>query len=391
MVDDVAVDIRERRREQRRAGQRVEVEVRVDRIEELIAADRPGAWIAGGPLVRREVLDAATDLPVVIASADRHRFLRFGEGRHRAGAAGPEALVAAPLRAGEVVALRADVLAGAQRNRHRDDVPQHAGRRVVLVHVVAIRGGRPHEVELVQHTVREHPRVTDRMHVARNQVIELAERHVEAAAAAAEKLGVLVHVAVEQVLLRVHLVVAADELDVGERPAFERARQRGIELRGHIRHEEAVLARPLERAEVVQLVLDDRPAEGEPVLAALVPWVRTARIHLLLREDVVAVQLLVAEELECLAMQRVRTALGHDVHHTAGALTILRGHLRRVDRELANRRRGNVMTLFAALGDRIRQAVDEILRRAGRDAATDVGGVPFRTRGVQAGTGKKER
>jgi hypothetical protein len=43
-----------------------------------------------------------------------------------------------------------------------------------------------------------------------------------AAAAAAEIFGVLVDVPVEQVLLRVHLVVAAEEPDVGERAALER-------------------------------------------------------------------------------------------------------------------------------------------------------------------------
>ena len=89
MVDDVAVHVRERRGELRRSAQRAVIEVRVQRVEELIPPERPRPRVARGPLVCREELHASANLPVVRAAGNREGLLRLGERRHRAGAARP--------------------------------------------------------------------------------------------------------------------------------------------------------------------------------------------------------------------------------------------------------------------------------------------------------------
>src|SRR5215475_9060758 len=94
---------------------------------------------------------------------------------------------------------------------------------------------------------------------------------------------------------------------------------------------------------------NDAPSDGEPILIPLVARICTPGVDLLLREDVVSRHLLVAEELEHVAAEVVRRALGDDVHDAANALCVLCGELRRVDVELANGRFRNVVALLAAL------------------------------------------
>src|SRR6185436_10179889 len=116
---------------------------------------------------------------------------------------------------------------------------------------------------------------------------------------------------------------------------LERAGQRRVELHGRVDGKKAVLARPFVGTEKVQLVLDDRAAERAAELVPLVAWIRAALVDEALGEEVVARHLLVAEELERVAAELVGPALDDDVHHAAGTLAVLRGHLCRVYREFA--------------------------------------------------------
>ena len=95
------------------------------------------------------------------------------------------------------------------------------------------------------------------MHVARNKVVVVAEcRHAVCAASAAVEQGVLIDVAVEEVLLVVDLIIGANEFDVGVVPAFKRALERIVKIRpAGVDRKKAVFAGTLESAEVMEAVL----------------------------------------------------------------------------------------------------------------------------------------
>jgi hypothetical protein len=75
--------------------------------------------------------------------------------------------------------------------------------------------------------------VPDGVHVARDQVVVVAECRIGPGhtAPAAVEVGVLIDVAIEQILLFGGLIIAADAIDVVIRPALERAFERLVELR----------------------------------------------------------------------------------------------------------------------------------------------------------------
>ena len=83
---------------------------------------------------------------------------------------------------------------------------------------------------------------------------------------------------------------------------------------------ERVLLRALERGEEVRAVLDDRPAEGPAVLVPAV--VLLVDVGQLLRLGP-GVHRVIAERREEAALEIVRAALRHDVHHAAVAAAVL--------------------------------------------------------------------
>ncbi len=145
-------------------------------------------------------------------------------------------------------------------------------------------------------------------------------------------------------------------LDVEQRLAVRR-RVGAVEGREQAlgRHDlERVLLRALNRAEVVDLVLDDRAAEAAAKLVAAV-------VLLLAVVDLLGVGLGihrgVAEQLEEAAVQIVGAALGDDVHHAAVAAAVLglgaRGHevefLDRFEREQLQQAADGVVVVVAAV------------------------------------------
>ena len=99
--------------------------------------------------------------------------------------------------------------------------------------------------------------MTDGMHVARNQVVVVAEgRHAVGPASRAIEKSVLIDVAVEETLLVADLEIGAKEPDVRVGPAFEGAFEGLVKIRpAGVDRKEAVFAATLERAEVMQAVL----------------------------------------------------------------------------------------------------------------------------------------
>ena len=95
------------------------------------------------------------------------------------------------------------------------------------------------------------------VHVARNQIVVVAEgRHAVCPASLAIEKGVLIDVAVEEVLLVVDLIIAPNELDIVIGPAFKRALERLVKIRpAGVDRKEAVFAATLEGAEAMQAVL----------------------------------------------------------------------------------------------------------------------------------------
>src|SRR5712691_10667944 len=103
---------------------------------------------------------------------------------------------------------------------------------------------------------------------------------------------------------------------------------------------------------------------------------------LLFLELVERVQYLVAIEIKRLAVELVGPALGGDGDDAAGSLSVLGRHLARVDQELPDRGRRDVVPLLAANRRGIRESIDEVGRGAGRNPGPEVDGIPFRARRV---------
>src|SRR6266702_1718417 len=82
----------------------------------------------------------------------------------------------------------------------------------------------------------------------------------------------------------------------------------------------------------------------------------------------------VAEELEELTMEIVRSALGGDGHDAPRALPELCRDLSRVYCKFPNRRLGNVLALLAADRRGVRESIHQVAGGAGRNSRADVDG-----------------
>src|SRR5262249_44797682 len=125
-----------------------------------------------------------------------------------------------------------------------------------LVEVAAVRGSSSHEVELVEHPVGDGPRVTDGVHVSRNQIVVVAEgRHAVCTASAAVEQRMLIGVAVEKSLLIADLIIRSKEPDIRIGPAFKRTFECLVKIRpSGVDGKEAVLTVAFESTEVMQAV-----------------------------------------------------------------------------------------------------------------------------------------
>src|SRR5262249_55213205 len=115
------------------------------------------------------------------------------------------------------------------------------------------------------------------------------------------------------------------------------------------RTSEAADILPLHAAEEEELVFDDRAAEAE---AEVVVAQRRTRHPARVVEEVVGVELVIAQELKGAAVELVIAAAGHDVDRRAGIAPVLRREIGGLDVDLADEVNAYVVDL-AAIAARI--------------------------------------
>src|SRR5205814_6923508 len=198
----------------------------------------------------------------------------------------------------------------------------------------AVKRRRVLHAELVQRTVADDPRMADDVGRARRLDIALVQRRVRAAAPLAIDVLPVLPVADKQGLRLRRLPVAAQEILVAQVVGREHAFELAVELRrAGVDGERLVIRLVLDRTVEVHLVPDDRSAERQPPLVALVIGLGSADVFRVL---VARHHRLVLEVLERLAAEAVRSAPRDDAYETRDVAAMLGGGLRDVDPELTD-------------------------------------------------------